>query len=210
MRPLAAAALLSLASASCRTQAADDRPPVTAATIAAAPSSSASAKSGAPREGDELLGTTPHEWTVDHWMNSPPLTLAGLHGRVVLVRWFMSQNCDLCSATAPTLRAFDEQYRAGGLSIVGMYHHKDPEPLDPAKVAGTVKAYGYTFPVAIDTDWKTLKAWWLDGHDRNFTSVSFLLDKQGTVRFIHPGGKYEPGSADEREMRAQIEKLIRE
>ena len=89
MRPHVAALLAALGCVSCKTQAADDRPPVTAATIAAAPSSSAAAKSGAPREGDELVGTTPREWTVDHWMNSPPLTLAGLRGRVVLVRWFM-------------------------------------------------------------------------------------------------------------------------
>lgn len=143
-------------------------------------------------------------------MNAQPLALADLRGRVVLVRWFMSTECPLCSATAPSLRAFDEEYRARGLSVIGMYHHKDPEPLDPAKVETYVKRYGYTFPVAIDTDWRTLKDWWLDGHERTFTSVSFLIDKQGTIRFIHPGGKYEPGSAGEKEMRAQIEKLLKE
>jgi hypothetical protein len=73
-----------------------------------------------------------------------------------------------------------------------------------------VKRYGYKFPVAIYTDWRTLKDWWLDGHERNFTSVSFLIDKQGTIRFIHPGGKYEPGSQGEREMRAKIETLLKE
>jgi peroxiredoxin len=169
----------------------------------------ASAPSG-PREGDELLGTKAHAWTVDHWINSPPLTLADLRGRVVLVRWFMSTECPLCSATAPSLRAFDAQYRARGLSVIGMYHHKDPEPLDPANVEKYVKTYGYTFPVAIDTDWRTLKDWWLDGHDRHFTSVSFLIDKQGTIRFIHPGGKYEPGSEAEAQLRVQIERLLAE
>ncbi len=169
----------------------------------------ASAPSG-PREGDELLGTKAHAWMVDHWTNSPPLTLADLKGRVVLVRWFMSTECPLCSATAPSLRGFDAQYRARGLSVIGMYHHKDPEPLDPANVEKYVKTYGYTFPVAIDTDWRTLKDWWLDGHDRHLTSVSFLIDRQGTVRFIHPGGKYEPGSEGEKELRAQIERLLAE
>ena len=161
-----------------------------------------------PREGDELLGATPPEWTADHWMNSPPLTLASLRGRVVLVRWFMSTECPLCSATAPSLRAFDADYRAKGLRVVGMYHHKDPEPLDPAKVETYVKRFGYRFPVGIDTDWRTLRQWWLDGHDRHFTSVSFLLDKQGVIRFIHPGGKYEPGSDDEKQLRGQIERLL--
>jgi peroxiredoxin len=163
-----------------------------------------------PREGDELLGTQPPEWHVDHWINSKPIALADLRGRVVLVRWFMSERCPMCSATAPSLRAIDHDYRDRGLTVVGMYHHKDPEPLDPARVEQVVRGFGYEFPVAIDTDWRTLKAWWLDGHDRNFTSVSFLIAKDGTVRFIHPGGKYEPGSADEREMRAHIEALLKE
>jgi peroxiredoxin len=163
-----------------------------------------------PREGDELLGTKAHPWNVDHWMNSPPLTLAELRGQVVLVRWFMSTNCDLCSATAPTLRGFDAQYRPRGLRVIGMYHHKDPEPLDPVRVEQTVRTYGYKFPVAIDPDWRTLKDWWLDGHDRPFTSVSFLIDRQGTIRFIHPGGKYEPGSEAEAQLRGQIERLLAE
>ena len=159
-------------------------------------------------EGADLLGTQAHEWNVGPWYNSPPLTLASLRGRVVLVRWFMSTNCPLCTATAPSLRAFDHDYAARGLSVIGMYHHKDPEPLDPAKVAETIKTFGFTFPVAIDPDWRTLKDWWLDGHRRSFTSVSFLIDKKGTIRFIHPGGKYEPGSADERTLRARIESLL--
>ena len=174
------------------------------------PSATAVRPPHAPPEGDELLGTKARAWTVDRWINSQPLTLADLRGRVVLVRWFMSTECPLCSATAPSLRAFDNDYRERGLSVIGMYHHKDPEPLEPAKVEAYVKRFGYTFPVGIDTDWRTLKDWWLDGHERNFTSVSFVIDKLGTIRFIHPGGKYEPGSEGEKEMRLQIEKLLKE
>jgi len=201
MRPLLLAALVSAAACSSSQPPGPSTPTAGTATVRSPPG---------PREGDELLGTKAHAWTVDHWMNSQPLALADLRGRVVLVRWFMSTECPLCSATAPSLRAFDEEYRGRGLSVIGMYHHKDPEPLDPAKVETYVRRFGYTFPVAIDTDWRTLKDWWLDGHERNFTSVSFLIDKQGTIRFIHPGGKYEPGSGGEREMRAQIENLLKE
>ena len=193
--------LAALAAAACSSS----QPPTRS--VAAAPSA---APSPAPREGDELLGTKARAWTAEHWMNSAPLTLAELRGRVVLVRWFMSTECPLCSATAPSLRAFDAEYRGRGLSVIGMYHHKDPEPLDPAKVEKYVRTYGYTFPVAIDTDWRTLKDWWLDGHDREYTSVSFLIDRQGTVRFIHPGGKIEPGNEGAKQLRAQIERLLTE
>ena len=198
-------ALLAFVSLACST--ADAKaPPATAAQTATVPG----AATGGAKQGDELLGTRPHEWTVDTWMNSTPLTLASLRGRVVLVRWFMSTDCPLCSATAPSLRALDAEYRAQGLSVIGFYHHKDEGPLDPSKVATYVKRYGYTFPVAIDRDWRTLHDWWLDGHERDYTSVSFLLDKTGTIRFIHPGGKYEPGGADERELRAKVLQLLAE
>ncbi len=209
------AALLSLFALACSQTASEPAHPPLATAAASGPPAPVPASPGgetvaAPHEGADLLGTKAREWNVDHWMNSAPLTLADLRGRVVLVRWFMSTRCSLCSATAPSLRAFDDKYRSKGLSVIGFYHHKDPEPLDAAKVEETVKTFGFQFPVAIDPDWRTLKDWWLDGHRRHFTSVSFLIDKQGTIRFIHPGGKYEPGSDAEGALRAQIEHLLKE
>jgi peroxiredoxin len=200
-----------LAAAACAAHGAPPPPSSPSVEVAASASSGGGSEARGPaHQGDELLGTQAREWHVDHWFNSPPLSLADLRGHVVLVRWFVSTRCPLCSATAPTLRALDHDYAARGLRVIGMYHHKDPEPLDPAKVAETVKTFGFTFPVAIDTDWRTLKAWWLDGHERDFTSVSFLIDKKGTIRFIHPGGKYELGSEDERTLRQHIEPLLAE
>ena len=61
---------------------------------------------------------------------------------------------------------------------------------------------------ARDPEWTTLNSWWLAGHKRDFTSVSFLLDRQGRVRGIHPGGRYAPGDAAYEAMRRGIEKLL--
>lgn len=163
-----------------------------------------------PTLNDELVGTMMPEWTAEEWLNSPPLTVEGLRGRVVLVRWFTGTACPHCSASAPSLSAFHHDYASKGLTVVGMYHHKEPVPLAPGEVAGFAKTYGFGFPVALDTDWKTLKAWWLEGHERSFTSVSFLLDRQGRVRGIHPGGRYVAGDAAYAAMKSGIEKLLAE
>jgi peroxiredoxin len=208
LRPAVVVALVGSSLGCASSQAAE--PPIATVSSASPPADATAPTNAAAHDGAELLGTQAHEWHVDHWMNSEPLTLGSLRGRVVLVRWFMSTRCPLCTATAPSLNAFDRDYRQRGLTVIGMYHHKDPEPLDPAKVAETVKTLGFTFPVAIDTDWRTLKDWWLDGPDRDFTSVSFLIDKKGTIRFIHPGGKYEPGSDGERNVRQHVEALLAE
>ncbi len=149
-------------------------------------------------------------WTTEEWLNSAPLTLAELRGRVVLVRWFMGDACPMCSATAPSLNAFHRDYAAKGLTVVGLYHHKEVTPLAPGEYAGFIKTYGFEFPVARDPEWTTLKSWWLAGHERKFTSVSFLLDRQGRVRGIHQGGRYAPGDADYDAVKRGIETLLAE
>jgi peroxiredoxin len=161
-------------------------------------------------EGTELIGTAAPEWSVGEWIGSPPLTLAGLRGKVVLVRWFTDTECPYCTATAPALNRLHADYAARGLVVIGMYHHKRPEALDLAAVRAWSGGYGFTFPVAVDRDWRTLKLWWLADHRRAFTSVSFLIDRHGIIRRIHPGGAMAPGRPDFVAMRAKIEELLRE
>jgi hypothetical protein len=40
--------------------------------------------------------------------------------------------------------------------------------------------------------------------------VTFLLDKKGVVRRVHPGGQYVQGDAGYAELRASIEELLAE
>jgi peroxiredoxin len=172
------------------------------------------ADDGHPFDDDlsSVLGRPPPPLDVDQaWINSPPLTLAALRGRVVLLRWLMSPECPMCTATVPVLKDLDQAYRAQGLLVIGVYHHKDPEPLDTALVKTHVARFGLTIPVAIDRDFKTLNAWWLTGHEyRRFTSVSFLLDRRGLVRHVHLGGKVAQASDEYRTMRDKIVELLKE
>ena len=95
--------------------------------------------------------------------------------------------------------------------MIGLYHHKGADLLDRRMVGQYVRRLGFRFPVAIDDNWTTLKTWWLDRTDQPlWTSVSFLLDRQGIIRSIHPGGKYVKGDPDYRRMQADIEALLRE
>src|SRR5262245_47727610 len=94
------------------------------------------AKTAPPKEGDELLGTSAHEWTGAQWIQGGPLTLEGLRGRVVLVRWWTAPDCPLCAGTAPSLNEFHNRYKDRGLVVVGFYHHKSDAPLRVEDVAG--------------------------------------------------------------------------
>lgn len=159
---------------------------------------------------EALIGTRAQPWTVADWINSEPLDLADLRGKAVLVRWWTAPDCPFCRATAPALEDFWQRYRERGLMVVGFYHHKASTPLDTAAVARHIRDFGFTFPVAIDHDWRTLRHWWLEAGGNSWTSVTFLIDRRGVVRHIHPGGQYVAGDADYRILEAAIEDVLAE
>jgi len=138
----------------------------------------------------DLIGTKPPEWTVSSWFNSKPKRLADFKGKALLVRFWTGPECPYCTASAPVLNDLYQRYHKEGLVVIGMYHHKSETPLTAGHVRGLIERYGFKFPVAIDSEWKTLRAWWLDGRERAWTSVSFLIDREGIIRYIHPGGSY--------------------
>lgn len=155
----------------------------------------APARAAALTEGAELLGTQAPSWEVTDWVNSRDWTLSELRGSVVLVRWWTGPECPYCAAAAPSLNALHERYHAKGLVVIGLYHHKSPTPLTREHVERLVERYRFQFPVAVDPEWQTLKRWWLDDHEHAWTSVSFLIDQEGVIRYIHPGGAYTEADA---------------
>jgi peroxiredoxin len=183
---------VALASVACSTGAAPSKPPDAAAAI---------------------VGTTPPEWKVERWINSSPRTLASLRGSVVLVRWWTA-GCPFCSASAPALRSFHRTYGKRGLEVIGFYHHKEDTPFDPEVYEATAREYGFSFPIAFDPDWRDFHQWMRDRNgkpvDTGWTSVTFLVDKQGVVRHVHPGGQYLDGDAAHAELTAALERLLAE
>jgi hypothetical protein len=135
--------------------------------------------------GSELVGTSPPEWQLGPWINSEP-------------------------ASAAALNEFHERFQDDGLVVLGLYHHKAPTPLYAREVERYAATLGFEFPVAIDREWRTLRSWWLEGGSRGFTSVTFLLDRSGVVRHVHPGGKYVRGDGGFEALEAKIRELLGE
>ena len=114
-------------------------------------------------QAEKVIGTPAPEWNNQQWINSPPLRISDLKGKVILVRFFMDSNCPFCRATAPYLNEFYNAFKDQGLIVIGMYTPK-PSPMDVAieEVRKYVKDYEFQFPVALDNDWATLNKFWLD------------------------------------------------
>jgi peroxiredoxin len=133
---------------------------------------------------------------LDHWLHSKPLEMGQLRGKVVLLRWW-TEGCPFCAATAPALRELDRKYGSRGLTVIGVFHPKPPgdRSLERARLASDL--LGFTFPVALDADWTALGRWWPDLERRGWTSVSFVVDKSGIIRYVHPGGEFHSARRDE-------------
>ena len=167
-------------------------------------------------QGGGILGKPSPEWPEVRWVQGGPLRLADLRGRVVLIRFFMDARCPLCRATAPSLNEFDRELGPKGLVVVGFYTPKPrPRSTSIAEVRRYVKSFGFRFPVAVDDEWKVLRALWLDRvPGAEFTSASVLIDKRGVVRHVQPGGVYAKDAKDPdarrdyRSMREAIVSLI--
>ncbi len=108
----------------------------------------------------QIVDTKAQEWIVSDWIHSQPLSLRGLSGKVVLVRWWTDPYCPFCSASAPALNEWYEAYKDKGFIVIGLYHHKSSIPLEIQKVKEYSTSLGFTFPVAIDREWITLRKWW--------------------------------------------------
>jgi peroxiredoxin len=169
-------------------------------------------------EGASLVGQPAPEWPDRQWVQGGPLQLRDLRGRVVLLRFFMESGCPYCSASAPALNGLQDELGTRGLVVVGMYTPKPRPRRTPVEdVRAHATAYGFRFPVAVDDDWAALRRLWLDRvPDASFTSASLVIDRQGIVRHVHPGGSYSADSPDPQarrdyqDLRAAIERALRE
>ena len=132
------------------------------------------------------------------WINSEPLTLKSLHGRVVLIE-FWTFACYNCRNTLPAVKKWDAQYRDKGLTIIGVHTPESDLERSESDLRREVAALGVKYPVVTDNDYSTWKAYGVEAWP-----TLFLLDKQGRVRWTHVGEGYY----DETE--AVIKKLLAE
>ena len=138
--------------------------------------------SGDTAEGElEDYGAAPDFTDVAAWLNSKPLTLAQLRGRVVLID-FWTYSCINCLRTLPYIKEWDARYRQLGLTIVGVHSPEFAFEHKESNVRANVKRLGLRYPVALDNDFGTWQAW-----SNQYWPAKYLIDRAGHVRFYHFG-----------------------
>src|ERR1043165_989096 len=132
------------------------------------------------------------------WINSDPLTLKSLQGRVVLVD-FWTFGCYNCRNTLPYVKSWDARYRGKGLTIIGVHTPELEREHNIENVRREVAELGIKYSVVTDNEnaiWNAygVAAW----------PTWFVIDKKGHVRGMHVG----EGAYDETEQ--LIKKLLAE
>jgi cytochrome c biogenesis protein CcdA/thiol-disulfide isomerase/thioredoxin len=131
-------------------------------------------------------GAAPEFAGISDWINSKPLTLQRLRGKVVLVD-FWTYSCINCLRTLPHLEAWDKRYRKAGLVIVGVHTPEFAFEHVPSNVREASRKLGVRYPVAIDDGYHT----W-DAFQNDSWPAEYLIDKRGDVREIKKGeGRYD-------------------
>jgi len=128
-----------------------------------------------------VLGTMPEFTEITAWLNSPPLTAAGLRGKVVLVD-FWTYSCINCIRTFPYLKRWYDQYRSDGFVIVGVHTPEFAFEKDLANVEKAVARFGITYPVALDDRYGTWRA-----YDNEAWPAHYLFDARGRLREVRIG-----------------------
>jgi cytochrome c biogenesis protein CcdA/thiol-disulfide isomerase/thioredoxin len=142
-------------------------------------------------------GSAPDVHDISAWINSRPLSLNGLRGKVVLVD-FWTYSCINCLRTLPYLKAWDARYRSKGLVILGVHTPEFAFEHDLGNVREAVKRLGIGYPVALDNGYGTWKA-----YSNNYWPADYLVDQAGRVRDVHFGeGDY---AKTERNIRLLLE-----
>ena len=120
------------------------------------------------------------------WLNTQPLTPAGLRGKVVLVE-FWTYTCINWRRTLPYVRAWAQKYKDKGLVVIGVSTPEFSFEYKEENVRWAVQDMHMDFPVAMDNNYAVWNAF-----DNEYWPALYFVDAQGRIRHHQFGeGDYE-------------------
>jgi cytochrome c biogenesis protein CcdA/thiol-disulfide isomerase/thioredoxin len=120
------------------------------------------------------------------WLNSVPLSVEQLRGKVVLVD-FWTYSCINCIRTIPYVRAWAEKYKDQGLVVIGVHTPEFAFEKKLDNVQQAIRNFGITYPLAIDNDYKVWRSF-----QNEYWPALYFIDAKGLIRHHQFGeGDYD-------------------
>jgi thiol-disulfide isomerase/thioredoxin len=131
-------------------------------------------------------GEAPEITGIDRWLNSEPLSIADLRGKVVLVD-FWTYSCINCLRTLPYVTRWYDRYKDRGFVVIGVHTPEFSYEKSTPNVQAAIRRFGIKYPVAQDNRYATWRAF-----DNVYWPAVYLIDRSGRIMLKHVGeGAYE-------------------
>jgi thiol-disulfide isomerase/thioredoxin len=120
------------------------------------------------------------------WLNSAPIHLSDLKGKVVMVE-FWTFGCYNCRNVEPHVKEWHRKYAGQGFVVIGVHSPEFTYEHDLEQVTRYLREHDIRFPVSIDNDFST----W-NRYGNRYWPAMYLIDKQGVIRYVRVGeGGYQ-------------------
>ncbi|HVY67956.1 MAG TPA: cytochrome c biogenesis protein CcdA, partial [Patescibacteria group bacterium] len=141
---------------------------------------------GMPQISFQNYGPAPDFTGIDRWLNSDPLTIKDLRGKVVLVD-FWTFSCINCIRTLPYVTKWYDTYENQGLVVVGVHTPEFGFEKDTGNVSDAIKRFNIRYPVAQDNEYATWNA-----YNNEYWPAEYLINQNGEIVHEHFGeGDYD-------------------
>ncbi len=141
-------------------------------------------------------GNAPELQGIAGYINSKNITIGQHVGKNVILVDFWTYTCINCQRTLPYVVSWDEKYRKDGLVIIGVHTPEFAFEKDYDNVKRAVEKWGITYPVVLDNDFSTWRAF-----ANQYWPHKYLIDIHGNIVYDHVG----EGGYEETEKRIQEE-----
>lgn len=153
---------------------------------------------------ERIYPLAPEFVPVENWINSRPLKLKDLRGKVVLVHFYAFQ-CHNCHANFGHYNKWAEEFPTDQVAVIGIQTPETSMEHDPNAVRSAAKDKGFKFPVLIDLESANWKNW-----ANTMWPTVYVIDKQGYIRYIWQGELNWNGATQDQTIHDLVEKLMAE
>jgi peroxiredoxin len=140
----------------------------------------------------------------EHWVNSSPLKLADLRGKVVIVHFYAFQ-CHNCHANFGHYQRWHEKYRDRGVVVLGIQTPETRAESDPERVRSDAKERGLQFPILVDLANKNWDSW-----ANTMWPTVYIVDQDGYLRHWWQGELNWQGAKGDQVIEGLVERLLAE
>ena len=136
---------------------------------------------------DSGIKKAPNLVGISDYLNTTPEKLSKDMENKVILYDIWTYSCVNCIRTLPYITAWDEKYAEQGLIIIGIHSPEFEFEKNAENVQVAIEKYGIDYPVVLDNDMKTWKAF-----ENNYWPRKYIADHQGNLRYDHIGeGGYQ-------------------